>query len=179
MTTTAMSSTAESSSASGERSTKRRARFHRLAAPLIAIGIALGLPLVSAAAASASTLPHDGTDPIATGCANTAITVATASVTLTNGSRGTLSLRWSTACKTNWAQFSGGSGVGSVSVWVYRQADSKWCGDQSGNGCNSQWWPNSAYSNQLYGCNYNTFAEVELANNGHPFWVRTAYVGGC
>lgn len=129
--------------------------------------------------ASGSTLPYDGTDPIATGCNNSATTVATTPVNHNGVNYGTLYLRWSTGCKTNWGKFTGNGNVGNISVWVYRQADNKWCGDQSGNGCNSAWWPNSAYSNQLYGCNYETLAQVEVENNGNPFWVDTPLVGGC
>ena len=47
-------------------------------------------------------LPYDGTDPIATGCGNTATTPR-----YTQTPFGTLYLRWSTACKTNWGRFVG------------------------------------------------------------------------
>ncbi len=121
--------------------------------------------------------PLDGTDPIATGCATSAVTVANTPISIYGISLGDLQLRWSTACRTNWGKFTGTDGP--VSVWVYRQADNKWCGDQSGTGCNAVWRQNSAYSNQLYGCNYKTLAEVEIDNDDHPLYFHTPFVGGC
>jgi hypothetical protein len=120
--------------------------------------------------------PYDGTDPAATGCANTA---SNASVTQTPF--GTLILRWSSGCKTNWGKFTPNGSADLTSVWVYRQADNQYCGDQSGNGCNAAWWtaPAAPYSNQLYGCNYSTRAEVEVWDNGNPQYFYTNYVGGC
>jgi uncharacterized protein DUF2690 len=158
---------------------KPSVRRQRLLRSLVCVLAGLGFALLSVGTASAANLPHDGTDPITTGCANTAVTVNNTAVDHGGVYYGNLALRWSTDCKTNWAKFTGSGSVGSVAVWVYRQADKKSCGDQSGTGCNGAWWPNSAYSNQLYGCNYNTLAQVEVFNNGNPFWVDTPYVGGC
>jgi hypothetical protein len=64
---------------------------------------------------------------------------------------------------------------------VYREYDNKWCGDQTGTGCNGMWFntPNTIYSNQLYGCNYVTYAQVEIYNNGHPLYTNTPAKGGC
>jgi len=127
----------------------------------------------------ALSLPYDGTDPISTGCANSATTAASVKVYNPAGGAylGLLELRWSTSCKTNWGKFTGNGNIGNVSVWVYRQADNKWCGDQSGTGCNAVWWPSSAYSNQLYGCNYATLAQVEIQNGG--IYADTKLAGGC
>lgn len=155
------------------------------AATIVSAGTASSWPPAHAAVATkgtpipALTLPYDGTDPAATGCANSAVTVNSTPVNHGGVNFGTLQLKWSTSCKTNWGKFTGNGGIGNVSVWVYRQADNKWCGDQSGTGCNAAWWPSSAYSNQLYGCNYQTLAQVEIWNNGSPFWVDTPLEGGC
>jgi hypothetical protein len=100
---------------------------------------ASGVSPAGAAFASTATpalnLPYDGTDPQADGCAKTAVTVVT--VPLYNGPEfvGNLSLRWSTACKTNWGRFTTSINVGApVQVYVYREADSKFCGDQISSG---------------------------------------------
>jgi len=124
-------------------------------------------------------LPYDGTDPMQDGCANSATTVESTKVYNPSGGAyvGLLELRWSSSCKTNWGKFTGNGNIGGVSVWVYRQADNKYCGDQSGTGCASVWWPNSAYSNQLYGCNYQTEAEVEIQNG--LYYGFTKLAGGC
>jgi hypothetical protein len=130
----------------------------------------------TATAAPTLNLPYDGTDPSSTGCANTAQVVQS-----NVSSYGTLQLRWSTACKTNWGRFVANSNIGIVAVYVYREADSKFCGDQAGTGCNGAWYntPATIYSNQLYGCNYRTYAEVEIYNNGHPVYEFTPDAGGC
>jgi hypothetical protein len=161
---------------------------------LLATVIPLALPIANASASKSAApshlaraatarsffnLPYDGTDPISTGCANSGVTVNNTPVNHAGRYFGNLALRWSSSCKTNWAKFSSNGNVGNVSVWVVRQADNKFCGDQSGTGCNAVWWPNSAYSNQLYGCNYATYAEVEVYNNGNPFYAFTPAVGGC
>ncbi len=54
--------------------------------------------------------PLDGTDPIATGCANSAVTVANTPISIHGISLGDLQLRWSTACQTNRAKFTGTDG---------------------------------------------------------------------
>ncbi len=157
-------------------SAARVPRTRRCLGRTVLAAVALGaasLAMFPAAASAQLNKPYDGTDPVATGCDRTATTVASTPV-----DGGTLELRWSSSCRTNWGRFTGGN-VGYVAVWVYRQADNQWCGDQSGNGCGGQWWLNGAYSNQLYGCNYWTRAAVEIWNNGSPIWRYTKYVGGC
>jgi Protein of unknown function (DUF2690) len=150
--------------------TRRRLVQTLLATAALGIG---SLAVFTGAASAQLVHPYDGTDPAATGCANTAHQAASVAV-----DGGTLQLMWSTSCHTNWARFTGGN-VGSVAVWVYRQADNQWCGDQTGNGCGGQWWTNGAYSNQLFGCNYAELAEVEIWNNGSPIYSTTPLVGGC
>lgn len=140
--------------------------------------------------------PIDGTDPMTTGCAGSAVTVASKQINSGQGGVtvpvGDLQLRWSTGCGTNWGRFvaatvRGGPVDDVVSVWVDRQADNKYCGDQKGTGCNAIWWTTgstvpSVYSNQLYGCGYATRAVVEIADyysNGDPAYFYTPFVGGC
>jgi len=131
---------------------------------------------VTATAAPSLNLPYDGTDPSTTGCANGAQVA-----THITKSYGTLELRWSPTCKTNWGRFVGTSNIGIVAVWVIREADGKTCGDQAGTGCNGAWYntPNTIYSNQLYGCNYRTYAQLEIYNNGNQIYVDTPDAGGC
>jgi hypothetical protein len=123
-------------------------------------------------------LPYDGTDPAGNGCANTAVTINSAT---TSTPFGTLYLRWSNGCHTNWGKFVPNGAADQTSVWVYRQADNQYCGDQSGNGCAATFWaaPTAPYSNELYGCNYNTQALVEIWNGGNPQYYYTPFVGGC
>lgn len=68
----------------------------------LALG-ATAAPLAAAAPASASVGCYgdycSGRDPMATGCANDAVTVASADL-----GWGELDLRWSPTCKTNWAR---------------------------------------------------------------------------
>ena len=176
---------------------RRSARRAAISATItVAAGLFLALPAGPAGASTsvpsphpahaatgarvlALNLPYDGTDPIQTGCANSATTPKSVKVYNPSGGAyiGLLQLRWSTSCKTNWGKFTGNGNIGGVSVWVDRQADNQYCGDQSGNGCASPWWPNSAYSNQLYGCNYSTRAEVEIQNGG--YYGFTGWASGC
>ena len=171
-------------------------RLMALGAALVAFALSASLASASstvaasphaAAGSAALNLPYDGTDPIATGCANSAETVASKEVVLDGQDVGDLQLRWSTTCKTNWGRFIDNSSGRWVDVYVYRQADNQWCGDQPGKGCNPGWWnASSVYSNQLYGCGYRTLAEVFVYDgpgdplDGGPSVVyATPLVGGC
>ena len=140
---------------------------------LMLIGTMASIAMAALPITSATATAYDGTDPSATGCAKSTYVVGVTGVAYRGYYGGQLQLVASTSCGTTWARFTAARSVGSVAVWVYRQADNKWCGDQSGNGCNAAWWPNSAYSNQLYSCGYDTLAEVEVYNDGNPFWVAT------
>ena len=159
----------------------------RLATLLFASALAAGLliPAMSSEALAtthAATAPAapcsgfgcDGYDPNADGCA----TGATVPTSVTN-SYGTLQLRWSPTCKTNWGRLITSRNVGPVLVRVIREAPFKVCGDQPGNGCNDYWYnsPSTIYSNQLYGCNYTTYAEAFIYNSNYIF--TTPAVGGC
>jgi hypothetical protein len=128
-------------------------------------------------------LPYDGTDPGADGCANSTTTPASISVTNGGINYGTLQLKWSNTCKTNWGRFIPSSTpIYEAAVWVIREADNMTCGDPPGNGCSTYGWfsPPTIYSNQLYGCNYVTYAQVEVfpTEESH-FWINTSAKGGC
>lgn len=127
-------------------------------------------------------LPYDGTNPETDGCANTVTTPASTPVINGGINYGTLELRWSNACKTNWGRFIPSTNIYEAAVWVIREADNKICGDPPGNGCNTYGWftPPTIYSNQLYGCNYMTYAQVEvLFADGSHFYTDTKAKGGC
>ena len=72
---------------------------------LLAVGAAIAL-LTGAVAPVASAAPYDGSNPATTGCANTAVVVATANVVNPqNGAiTGVAELRYSTSCQTNWVR---------------------------------------------------------------------------
>jgi len=74
-----------------------------LTVPLVAVIAAVVVAVVTPGTAQAAT--YDGADPIATGCANTAIT-AKASNIYNEGVTviGQIQLRYSTACRTVWAR---------------------------------------------------------------------------
>jgi hypothetical protein len=81
----------------------------RLAAGiLLAVSASIVAPGSAAAGVTCSQYGCDGKDPIATGCAADAVTVASAPVMSSQspyGARyGTINLRWSAKCQTNWAQ---------------------------------------------------------------------------
>lgn len=75
----------------------------------------LGLTATSAQAADGTA--YDGTDPAVTGCANSAITIATRAVRTYSGAQvGTLEVRYSRDCKTNWVRMYNTVGGGAVAV---------------------------------------------------------------
>jgi len=79
--------------------------YSRLAAIAGAICTAAALVLVGPARSDAAT--YDGTDPVSTGCGNSAITLDS-KVVGPNGSA-TIQLRYSTSCRTTWAKLIGGN----------------------------------------------------------------------
>lgn len=94
------------------------------------------LVLALAAPGSAWALAYDHTDPVSTGCATGAYTVTSSSIRRldTNAVVGTVELRWSPSCRTNWARLTPAAGVqpvfaqvdavrpsdGAVTSWVVR-----------------------------------------------------------
>ncbi|MEU6349437.1 DUF2690 domain-containing protein [Streptomyces sp. NPDC047072] len=55
-------------------------------------------------ASPAQALPYDGADPVASGCANTAVTARHTWMALNGYVAGRIDLRYSTACRTVWAR---------------------------------------------------------------------------
>jgi hypothetical protein len=84
--------------------------------------------ITSASAATCSGHGCDYQDPTATGCSSGAYTVTSAPVTYNGIQYGTVELRWSPTCQTNWSRLTisaGGSNAQHYDrqVWVARQSD--------------------------------------------------------
>lgn len=127
---------------------------------LVTLATAAGAGLVSSAARAAN-LPYDGSDPIATGCTSGATTPRAAGVADSRGHYlGTIQLRWSGRCGTNWATAVANGGTAYMDPVVVRQSDGKWCG-ATASGCYSNPYFNSSqvYTNQLYGAGVCVYAE--------------------
>lgn len=129
------------------------------------------LALAVFAAPSASAAQYDGTDPVSTGCGNTAVTIFDKAV----GPDGAhVQLRYSTACRTTWAKLFGGN-AGSPGdcaasfTYVHRNSDGKqyratWNSADSG----------SIHSPQLNDANVTSYAfgSVDECFAG-PFTAKT------
>jgi Protein of unknown function (DUF2690) len=93
-------------------------------AMLTVSGLAMG-----ASSAKADNLPFDGQDPVATGCSNSAVTVASRPIVGGDGRTiGRVDLRWSNACLTNWARtvsFGSIESDGDPEAQVVRDTDGK------------------------------------------------------
>jgi hypothetical protein len=81
----------------------------RLCATAAALTLSLGGVAgvaIPASAAGCSGFGCDGQDPVATGCANSAVTVASVNIWNWNQSvlLGRVDMRWSNSCHTNWAR---------------------------------------------------------------------------
>ena len=99
---------------------------------LLTVGALAGLALWSASAATAASAPAPkqatcstdsctGQRPELTGCDKDGQTVRTGQVFGANGkSVGTIELRWSARCQTNWARVTSGVGVQPLSATVTR-----------------------------------------------------------
>jgi hypothetical protein len=119
----------------------------------MAVGFGLIVPAMIATPAYAATCSGYGCDykdPIATGCNAGSYTVTSASITYQGVNYGTVELRWSPTCQTNWARTTVGSSYLGKERWasVYRQtpyATAQW--HYTGPG-------NPIYGNMLYapGC---------------------------
>jgi hypothetical protein len=154
---------------------------HRLArlsaATVLILGAAAGLPALSAGAAQAATCSGygcDNQDPVATGCDAGAYTVTSAPITYQGITYGTVELRWSPACQTNWARTTVNSSYLGLMRYanVYRQApyaQADW--HYTGPG-------NPIYGNMLYapGC---AEAEGEVQNGNGLFAEGWAVQPGC
>lgn len=81
-------------------------------------------------AGSASALTYDGQDPIASGCANTAITAESVPIRDSNGALlGYDDLRYSTACRTTWGRVRDiATSQGSSLLSRLSDGHQEWCG---------------------------------------------------
>jgi len=87
----------------------RRSIIRGVTALALILGTGLAVPIATATAAHAAACPPAGyqcdhQDPVATHCADDASFVASAPVTSSGVSYGTIELRWSNRCQTNWAR---------------------------------------------------------------------------
>ena len=99
--------------------TSRSPRTATAAGVLASVAAAL---MVAAPAAQAA--PYDGTDPIATGCANGAITIGTRPIKSPQATFGTMEVRYSPSCQTNWIRANLNNSYENVTVtkWIDRPA---------------------------------------------------------
>jgi hypothetical protein len=71
---------------------------------VLMVAAASSTVLATGWAGTASAAAYDGTDPIATGCANSAITARSAYGAVSGANRLFVELRYSTVCATTWAR---------------------------------------------------------------------------
>jgi len=98
----------------------------RVAAGVGALALALGASIAVAAPASAlSGTQYDGTDPAATGCATGSIVIYSADAWegVYNTVEGTVEVRYSPSCGTNWVRvYNANASDGVTHKWIERQA---------------------------------------------------------
>jgi hypothetical protein len=146
---------------------------------VVLAGVAV-LPLVAANPAMAATCSGYGCDyqdPVATGCASGSYTVSSAAVSRNGVQYGTVDLRWSPTCQTNWSRVWVGAGGSNPNhyeryVWVERQSPSAYVGfDYYGDG-------SPVYGWMLYvpGC---AKAGASLQIGPGTYALGIAYQPGC
>lgn len=98
----------------------------------IAVTAAMVMVAGTVFAGTANAAPYDGTDPIATGCANSAITARSAYASSGGVNRLFVELRYSRTCKTAWARVTtmnmpncASSGTYCATVHVSRHSDGR------------------------------------------------------
>lgn len=110
--------------------------FRPLRVSVVLAGLVAALAAVPAAQASAqpaapqvtcSGYGCDHQDPAATGCSAGSYTVTSAPITIGSTVYGTVELRWSPTCQTNWSRVTVASGGSNPNAWwryadVYRQS---------------------------------------------------------
>ena len=96
---------------------------------VVTASIALAVGLTGSAGAAA----YDNEDPIASGCANTAITARSTAIYVNSTQVGTIELRYSTACRTVWGRVLSTGPYGHA--MLSRTSDWEWndCGNLSWN----------------------------------------------
>jgi hypothetical protein len=119
----------------------------------------------------------DHADPVATGCSAGSYTVVSAPVVLGATSYGTVELRWSPTCQTNWSRVTVAAGGSNPNGWlryaeVDRQSPSAYDGyPYYGNG-------SPVFGNMLYapGC-ASAYGAIQI--NGSSVAVGVAVQPGC
>jgi len=143
----------------------------------------LAVPVAQASAQPLS--PHvscsgygcDHQDPVATGCSAGSYTVTSAPITLGGTSYGTVELRWSPTCQTNWSRVTVASGGSNPNRW-YRYAEVDRVSPYA-----YDWYPyngtgSPVYGNMLYapGCAY-ALGTIQVGTNS---WATgSAFQPGC
>jgi hypothetical protein len=157
---------------------------HRLAKLCIAVAVLLGtvttvttLAITPASAATCSGYSCDYQDPAATSCSSGSYTVKSAPVTYGGIQYGTVELRWSPTCQTNWSRLTISAG-GSNPQHYDRQA---WVARQSPDAAVGFDWTSDGspiYSDMLYapGC-AKASATIQIGPNA--FALGTAMQSGC
>ena len=121
-----------------------------LAATLGATACSLG-----SFAGVASAAPYDRTDPVTTGCSNSAITLASTPIldplasAFSGATIGRVELRYSTACRTKWARIDSYIGGRWMEAYAARQDGVNTWG-AGGDGVQA-FYGTQVYSDQLYG----------------------------
>lgn len=142
--------------------------MRRFAMALVLAGASIALMMVAPASAGAAA--YDGTDPAATGCSSTAVTIYSKMV----GSYAYVELRYSRGCRTTWARLFGGyqgepGNCAASYTIIHRDSDGleyrrTWTSSDNG----------SIYTRQVNDANVTSyaFASVDYCWAG-PFNVRT------
>lgn len=159
----------------------------RLRGPRIRLGL-VGLLILGSVAAllyvtatPASALSYDYTNP-SNGCSASAQPNPVVSGNIINpetgGVLGTVQLRYSTGCRTNWSRVVSNQGAVNILVWADRRyydgADTR-----GHDGDPGPWYGSSAYSDQLYGYNITVCANGQIAYysiNGPLTWSSVVTV---
>ena len=126
--------------------------------------------------AVANAAPYDGTDPVATGCSNTARVARSAPLrnTYTGTARGTVYLMYSSACRTVWAKMDTGQ-PGCIpaadycgSATVHRNSDGAEIT------CYTPRGRSSCSTRQLNDANVTSYAEAEYTAGSWNYYGKTA-----
>jgi hypothetical protein len=159
----------------------RKSALRRILVGLVLAVSATSLPLVTTAevalAASCSAGGCDYQDPATTGCSTGSYTVVSAGVFSAGVRYGTVELRWSPTCQTNWSRLTINAGAANPNhydrqAWVHRQSPAASIGfDWTGDG-------SVIYSDMLYapGC---AKAYASLTLSATTWASGTAMQPGC
>lgn len=137
------------------------------------LSVFVGLVAMFATALPASALPYDGQDPMASGCASSAYTVLSAPIKIIpmygSGTVGTLELRYSSQCGTNWGRVTtSGGAVRLIQVNAVRQSDG-YTQYESG-------YYATAWTNMVYGYNLTVCVDADMYGPGWAAHSDPAYL---